>query len=209
MGWSLTKSGTLPTPRCSGVRRGLLAHQPRQRLEEPVSAGRQLASTARAPIHTSTEGWSICSSLHIRPTGWAVAAPPLLLHHHHHLVPDGVRCSGFADSKTLSEEKRERLYAVIQAEPGLLGYEADVLSAALISGERDGREVRVCVCVCVEGEGPLQRGVLPGRAHGRCFYSLTRHPPLHFSLAAPCRRRAPVCRQDAEPRPRVAQRAGL
>ena len=42
--------------------------------------------------------------------------------------------SGFADSKTLQEEKRERLYGVIQAEMGLLGYEADVLSARFISG---------------------------------------------------------------------------
>lgn len=41
---------------------------------------------------------------------------------------------GFADSKTLSEEKRERLYEAIQQEGGVLGYEADVLSAAHISG---------------------------------------------------------------------------
>jgi hypothetical protein len=41
---------------------------------------------------------------------------------------------GFADSKTLSEEKRERLYAAIQAGGDLLGQRADVLSAAFISG---------------------------------------------------------------------------
>lgn len=43
-------------------------------------------------------------------------------------------CRGFADSKTLTEEKRERLYETIQREAGVLGHEADVLSAALISG---------------------------------------------------------------------------
>lgn len=43
-------------------------------------------------------------------------------------------CRGFADSKTLNEEKRERLYEAIQRQGGMLGYEADVLSAAVISG---------------------------------------------------------------------------
>lgn len=43
-------------------------------------------------------------------------------------------CRGFADSKTLNEEKRERLYETIQRQGGMLGYEADVLSAAIISG---------------------------------------------------------------------------
>ncbi len=47
---------------------------------------------------------------------------------------------GFADSKTLNEEKRERLYEAIQAQGGLLGYEADVLSAAVISGALGGRD---------------------------------------------------------------------
>jgi hypothetical protein len=37
----------------------------------------------------------------------------------------------------LTEDKRERLYALIQEQTGLLGYEADVLSAAFISGEQD------------------------------------------------------------------------
>eukprot|EP00887_Chlorella_sp_A99_P006771 scaffold3.g6771.t1 len=41
--------------------------------------------------------------------------------------------AGFADSKTLTEEKRERLFAAIQAEPRLSSG-ADCLLAALISG---------------------------------------------------------------------------
>ena len=52
-------------------------------------------------------------------------------------------CRGFADSKTLSEEKRDRLFDVIQREAaagegGCLGHAADVLSAATISGEGAG-----------------------------------------------------------------------
>ncbi|GAB4814706.1 hypothetical protein N2152v2_001752 [Parachlorella kessleri] len=45
----------------------------------------------------------------------------------------------FADSKTLTEEKRERLYEQIQQDPGL-GYLADVLSAELISAKMLSRE---------------------------------------------------------------------
>lgn len=48
-------------------------------------------------------------------------------------MPPG--CRGFADSKTLNEERRDRLFDVIQGEAHM-GAEADVLSAAFICGKR-------------------------------------------------------------------------
>lgn len=66
-------------------------------------------------------------------------------------------CRGFADSKTLSEEKRDRLFAVIQEQAGVLGSEADVLSAALISG---GWVWVVYVCRVV-GRGQCRRLLHP------------------------------------------------
>jgi ribonuclease HII len=47
---------------------------------------------------------------------------------------DDLKACGFADSKVLSEEKREKLYAELEKEGGFVGYQADVLSAAFISG---------------------------------------------------------------------------
>jgi ribonuclease HII len=47
-----------------------------------------------------------------------------------------LRCRrGFADSKTLNEERRDRLFDVIQGETHM-GAEADVLSAAFICGRQ-------------------------------------------------------------------------
>ncbi|KAL4856715.1 Ribonuclease H2 subunit A [Chlorella vulgaris] len=91
-----------------------------------------------------------------------------------------LKAMGFADSKTLSEEKRERLYSVIQAEGGTLGYQADVLSAALISGKMLGRD-RVSLnalafdSTCALIEGVLGQGVNLAEAYIDALGDTSKH----------------------------------
>ncbi|KAI3432463.1 hypothetical protein D9Q98_004012 [Chlorella vulgaris] len=91
-----------------------------------------------------------------------------------------LKAMGFADSKTLSEEKRERLFSVIQAEGGTLGYQADVLSAALISGKMLGRD-RVSLnalafdSTCALIEGVLGQGVNLAEAYIDALGDTTKH----------------------------------
>lgn len=48
-------------------------------------------------------------------------------------------CRAFADSKTLTETRREALLAQLQADPGI-GFRAESLSAAFISGRMLARD---------------------------------------------------------------------
>ncbi|KAL4439043.1 hypothetical protein ABPG77_006980 [Micractinium sp. CCAP 211/92] len=72
---------------------------------------------------------------------------------------------GFADSKTLNEEKRDKLFEVIQREAaagqgGCLGHAADVLSAAFISGKMLGRERTSLNALAFDSTCQLIEGVL-------------------------------------------------
>lgn len=58
---------------------------------------------------------------------------------HYKLVPPPPTFREFADSKTLTEEKRDRLFEQIKADP-CLGHLADILSAQLISSKMLSRE---------------------------------------------------------------------
>lgn len=91
-----------------------------------------------------------------------------------------LKAMGFADSKTLTEEKRDHLFGVIQAEGGMLGYQADVLSAAFISGKMLGRE-RVSLnalafeSTCALIEAVLARGVNLAEAYIDALGDTTKH----------------------------------
>lgn len=92
---------------------------------------------------------------------------------------------GFADSKTLSEDKRERLFGVIQREAaaggeGMLGHEADVLSATIISGAMLGRERTSLNALAFEStckliQGVLGRGVNLAEAYIDALGDTTKH----------------------------------
>ncbi|KAI7838350.1 hypothetical protein COHA_007918 [Chlorella ohadii] len=108
-----------------------------------------------------------------------------------------LKAMGFADSKTLNEEKRERLYEAIQAQGSMLGYEADVLSAAIISGKMLSRE-RVSLnalafeSTCKLIEGVLARGVNLAEAYIDALGDTTKHkerlsqrfPGVQFTVEA-------------------------
>ncbi|PSC74097.1 ribonuclease H2 subunit A [Micractinium conductrix] len=91
-----------------------------------------------------------------------------------------LKAMGFADSKTLSEEKRDRLYEALLKEPGLLGHEADVLSAAVISGKMLSRD-RVSLnalafdSTCKLIDGVLARGVNLAEAYIDALGDTTKH----------------------------------